>query len=81
MINREEVGFPQTCGREFESISTSDQSRTDQVTSSETPTQPARFSLDLRFWMEFREQAHRMLDDMLTYTETIRGESAWRALR
>jgi aromatic-L-amino-acid decarboxylase len=34
-------------------------------------------SLDPRDWEEFREQAHRMLDDILTYTERIRERPVW----
>ncbi len=35
-------------------------------------------SLDPRDWEEFRAQAHRMLDDILTYTERIRERPVWR---
>jgi aromatic-L-amino-acid decarboxylase len=34
-------------------------------------------SLDPRDWGEFRAQAHRMLDDILTYTERIRERPVW----
>ena len=34
-------------------------------------------SLDPRDWEEFRAQAHRMLDDILTYTEQIRERPVW----
>jgi glutamate/tyrosine decarboxylase-like PLP-dependent enzyme len=37
-------------------------------------------SLDPVDWSAFREQAHRMLDDMLTYTETIRERPVWQPI-
>lgn len=31
-------------------------------------------------WAEFRAQAHRMLDDMLSYTENIRDQPVWQTI-
>src|SRR5260370_21070556 len=41
------------------------------------PTSPFRDSLDPSDWHEFRAQAHRMLDDILDYTEHIRERPVW----
>src|SRR5271155_2735891 len=37
-------------------------------------------TLDPRDWEEFREQAHRMLEEMLEYTRTIRERPVWQAI-
>jgi aromatic-L-amino-acid decarboxylase len=37
-------------------------------------------SLDPLDWAEFRAQAHRMLDDMLGYTENIREQPVWQMI-
>ena len=37
-------------------------------------------SLDPTDWIAFREQAHRMLDDMLGYMEDIRERPVWQAI-
>ena len=37
-------------------------------------------SLDPADWVSFREQAHRMLDDMLGSMETIREQSVWQPI-
>src|SRR5260370_6285020 len=39
-----------------------------------------RDSLDPSDWHEFREQAHRMLDDILDYTEYIRERPVWQPI-
>jgi len=40
----------------------------------------AEDTLDPTDWPEFRAQAHRMLDDMLDYTEHIRGRPVWQPI-
>jgi glutamate/tyrosine decarboxylase-like PLP-dependent enzyme len=47
---------------------------------SRTVAPAANGSLDPNDWSEFREQAHRMLDDMLDYTENIRKRPVWQAI-
>ena len=42
--------------------------------------QAANTSLDPVDWTGFRQQAHRMLDDMLGYTENIRDYPVWQAI-
>lgn len=42
--------------------------------------QPAAASLDPADWPAFRAQAHRMLDDMLGYTEGIREQPVWQKI-
>jgi len=42
--------------------------------------QAANTSLDPVDWTDFRNQAHRMLDDMLGYTEKIRDYPVWQAI-
>jgi len=42
------------------------------------PDAPA--SLDPVDWTDFRKQAHRMLDDMLGYTENIRDHAVWQVI-
>jgi aromatic-L-amino-acid decarboxylase len=37
-------------------------------------------SLDPEDWTAFRQQAHRMLDDIVDYVETIRERPVWRAV-
>jgi len=37
-------------------------------------------TLDPADWPDFRNQAHRMLDDMLDYTETIRQRPVWQPI-
>jgi len=37
-------------------------------------------SLDPENWPEFREQAHRMLDDMLDYTAGIKQQPVWQVI-
>lgn len=37
-------------------------------------------SLDPEHWDEFRKQAHRMLDDMLEYTATLRQRPVWQPI-
>src|SRR5579871_1473018 len=37
-------------------------------------------SLDPSDWAVFREQAHRMLDDMLDYTKDIRQRAVWQPI-
>jgi aromatic-L-amino-acid decarboxylase len=37
-------------------------------------------SLDPENWSEFRDQAHRMLDDMLDYTAGIRQQPVWQVI-
>jgi len=37
-------------------------------------------SLDPEDWNELREIGHRMLDDMLTYLETVRERPLWRPM-
>jgi aromatic-L-amino-acid/L-tryptophan decarboxylase len=39
-----------------------------------------RGSLDPEDWTGFRAQAHRMLDDMLEYMETMREYPVWQAI-
>jgi aromatic-L-amino-acid/L-tryptophan decarboxylase len=39
-----------------------------------------RQTLDPADWSEFREQAHRMLDDMVTYIEKIRERPVWQPM-
>src|ERR1700693_6370867 len=39
-----------------------------------------RNSLDPTDWPAFRSQAHRMLDDMIDYVETIRERPAWQPI-
>src|ERR1019366_5264720 len=41
---------------------------------------PDRDTLDPTYWPDFRAQAHRMLDDMLDYTEHIRDRPVWQAI-
>jgi glutamate/tyrosine decarboxylase-like PLP-dependent enzyme len=41
---------------------------------------PDRDSLDPSDWPEFRAQAHRMLDDMLDYTQDIRERPVWQPI-
>lgn len=40
----------------------------------------AQQTLDPVDWSEFREQAHRMLDDMVTYIEKIRERPVWQPM-
>ena len=47
---------------------------------SNTPQAEANESLDPADWGEFRAQAHRMLDDMLGYIETIRERPVWQPI-
>jgi hypothetical protein len=47
---------------------------------SNTPHVEARETLDPADWGEFRAQAHRMLDDMLGYIETIRERPVWQPI-
>src|ERR1039458_6921831 len=41
---------------------------------------PDRDTLDPSDWPAFRAQAHRMLDDMLDYTEHIRDRPVWQPI-
>ena len=41
---------------------------------------PARQTLDPSDWESFRAQSHRMLDDMLDYTENIRQRPVWQPI-
>jgi len=41
---------------------------------------PHRDTLDPADWPAFRAQAHRMLDDMLDYTENIRARPVWQPI-
>lgn len=50
----------------------------EEFTQHETPS--TNTSLDPENWAEFREQAHRMLDDMLDYTAGIRQQPVWQAI-
>ena len=47
---------------------------------SATVAAPAPISLNPQDWDAFREQAHRMLDDMLGYTERIRERPVWQPI-
>jgi len=38
-------------------------------------------TLDPSDWLDFRTQAHRMLDDMLEYVENIRERPVWQPIR
>jgi glutamate/tyrosine decarboxylase-like PLP-dependent enzyme len=44
------------------------------------PHAEARETLDPEDWGEFRQQAHRMLDDMLGYIEDIRERPVWQPI-
>ena len=46
----------------------------------EAPHSPTRVSLDPSDWGTFREQAHRMLDDILGYMEDIRERPVWQVI-
>jgi len=46
----------------------------------EASSQPASSSLDPVDWKAFREHAHRMLDDILDYTENIRTRPVWQPI-
>ncbi len=50
----------------------------DQYIPAEAPV--VNTSLDPQDWGKFREQAHRMLDDMLGYTEAIRQQPVWQVI-
>ena len=45
-----------------------------------TEASTSTVSLDPTDWVGFREQAHRMLDDMLGYMETIREHPVWQVI-
>ena len=46
----------------------------------EEPPPPDQDTLDPSDWGDFRAQAHRMLDDMLEYTEHIRERPVWQPI-
>jgi len=53
----------------------------DRSTADERPAAPVtRGSLDPQDWTGFRAQAHRMLDDMLEYMESVREYPVWQAI-
>lgn len=52
----------------------------DQHTGSADTAQTTSATLDPADWPSFRAQAHRMLDDMLTYIETIRERPVWQPI-
>ena len=37
-------------------------------------------SLDPENWAEFREQGHRMLDDMIDYLQNLRSRPVWQPI-
>jgi glutamate/tyrosine decarboxylase-like PLP-dependent enzyme len=41
---------------------------------------PEDINLDPADWVDFRAQAHRMLDDIIDYVETIRDRPVWRPI-
>ena len=57
---------------------TSDRNTADEHVPAEASTTIT--SLDPSDWTQFREQAHRMLDDMLGYIETIRERPVWQVI-
>jgi glutamate/tyrosine decarboxylase-like PLP-dependent enzyme len=38
------------------------------------------YSLDPKDWDDFRHQAHKMLDDMLDYSQNLRNQHVWQAM-
>ena len=47
---------------------------------SRTPDSSKDYSLDPQDWAKLRAQAHRMLDDMLDFTQTLRQRPVWRPI-